>query len=64
MLRRCAPSTSTTRDPDPISTATDLCPASLADMTMADPAVNACPYAYYARLHAEAPVHYDARMGL
>lgn len=47
-----------------MSTATDLCPASLADMTMADPAVNACPYAYYARLHAEAPVHYDARMGL
>lgn len=31
-----------------MSTATDLCPASLADMTMADPAVNACPYAYYA----------------
>ncbi len=40
------------------------CPASLKDMTMADPAINACPYDYYAKMHAEAPVHYDARMGL
>lgn len=40
------------------------CPASLKDMTMADPAINACPYEYYGRMHAEAPVHFDARMGL
>ena len=40
------------------------CPASLKDMTMADPAVNACPYEYYGRMHAEAPVHYDTRMGI
>ena len=40
------------------------CPASLKDMTMADPAINACPYDYYAKMRAEAPVHYDARMGL
>ena len=40
------------------------CPASLRGLTMADPAINACPYHYYARMHAEAPVHYDARMGL
>jgi cytochrome P450 len=33
-------------------------------MTMADPAINGRPYDYYARMHAEAPVHYDARMGL
>jgi cytochrome P450 len=40
------------------------CPASLVGMTMADPAINECPYDYYARMHTEAPVHYDARMGL
>jgi cytochrome P450 len=40
------------------------CPASLVSMTMADPAINECPYEYYGRMHAEAPVHYDARMGL
>ena len=40
------------------------CPASLAGMTMADPVINASPYDYYARMHAEAPVHFDARMGL
>jgi cytochrome P450 len=33
-------------------------------MTMADPAINASPYDYYARMHADAPVHFDARMGL
>lgn len=40
------------------------CPAALIGMTMADPAINECPYEYYARMHAEAPVHFDARMGL
>ncbi len=43
---------------------TYACPAALQGLTMADPAVNACPYDYYGRMHAEAPVHYDARMGL
>ena len=41
-----------------------VCPAGLRGMTMADPAVNECPYEYYARMHAEAPVHLDERMGL
>ncbi len=40
------------------------CPARLTGMTMADPAINESPYAYYAAMHAEAPVHFDARMGL
>ncbi len=40
------------------------CPAGLTGMTMADPAINASPYAYYAAMHAEAPVHFDQRMGL
>lgn len=40
------------------------CPAALAGMTMADPTINQSPYDYYARMHAEAPVHFDARMGL
>jgi cytochrome P450 len=47
-----------------VTTTEYTCPASLRDMTMADPVVNACPYDYYGRMHAEAPVHYDARMGL
>ena len=47
-----------------MSTPEYRCPASLEGMTMADPAVNACPYPYYARMHADAPVHFDARMGL
>jgi cytochrome P450 len=40
------------------------CPAALRGMTMADPAINECPYDYYARMHAEAPVHFDEKMGL
>ena len=40
------------------------CPASLKGMTMADPAINENPYDYYARMHSDAPVHYDERMGL
>jgi cytochrome P450 len=40
------------------------CPESLRGMTMADPAINECPYDYYAAMHRDAPVHYDERMGL
>ncbi len=40
------------------------CPVSLQGMTMANPAVNESPYDYYAKMHREAPVHYDERMGL
>jgi cytochrome P450 len=47
-----------------VNDASPACPAALRGMTMADPAVNACPYDYYARMHAEAPVHFDATMGL
>jgi cytochrome P450 len=41
-----------------------VCPASLKGMTMADPVINESPYDYYAKMHREAPVHYDERMGL
>lgn len=40
------------------------CPVALRGMTMADPAINENPYDYFARMHAEAPVHFDAKMGL
>ena len=40
------------------------CPASLKGMTMAEPAINESPYDYYAKMHREAPVHFDERMGL
>jgi hypothetical protein len=30
------------------------CPAALDGLTMADPAINQCPYDYYARMHADA----------
>jgi cytochrome P450 len=40
------------------------CPISIADMSMADPAINACPYDFYARMHAEAPVYHDKKMNI
>jgi cytochrome P450 len=36
----------------------------LAEQSIVDPALIACPWPYYAQLHAEAPVHRDATTGM
>jgi cytochrome P450 len=38
--------------------------AASVDRTLADPAVQRCPYDFYAALHAADPVHYDRHTGL
>lgn len=42
----------------------DLDGLRLEDMSLADPLIQAHPQAFYSKLRQEAPVHYDARLGM